>query len=49
MKKKQGILRCPRCGSEVELGDESCLQCGKLLIIAEDYDAYADEMDEEGA
>lgn len=49
MKKKKDIQRCPQCGSEVETDDESCLQCGKLLLIDEDYDAYANEMNEEDA
>lgn len=35
---------CPQCGSEVALDDEFC-ECGKLLLLDEDYDAIADEED----
>ena len=46
-KKKEEKLYCPQCGSEVDASDEFCLECGKLLLLDEDYDVYADEMDEE--
>ncbi len=39
-------LYCPQCGAEVQPCDEFC-ECGKLLLVSEDYDAYADEQDEE--
>lgn len=35
--------RCPQCGSEVNPEDECC-DCGKLLLLDEKYDAYADKM-----
>ena len=35
---------CPQCGSEVDPDDEFC-ECGKLLLLDEDYDAIADEED----
>lgn len=40
-------MKCPRCGSEAREEDEFCDVCGKLLLVKEAYDAYADEMDEE--
>ena len=44
-KSKPKKYYCPQCGSEVDPDDEFC-ECGKLLLLDEDYDAYADE--EEG-
>jgi predicted amidophosphoribosyltransferase len=37
-------LYCPQCGSEVSPEDEFC-ECGKLLLLDEDYDAITDEED----
>jgi len=47
MEKKEVKKLCPRCGSEVDQDDEFCLECGKLLLLDEDYDAVSDEEDEE--
>ena len=47
MTKKSKKLHCPRCGAEVSREDEFCLECGKLLLSDENYDAISDEMDEE--
>jgi hypothetical protein len=44
-KKKVAKKYCPQCGSEVDAEDEFC-DCGKLLLLDEDYDAIADEEDE---
>ena len=44
-KKEKPKLLCPQCGSEVDPSDEFCLECGKLLLLDEDYDAYADAQD----
>ena len=46
MKKKPKPKYCPQCGAEVSPSDEFC-ECGKLLLIDENYDAIADEMDDE--
>jgi predicted amidophosphoribosyltransferase len=35
---------CPQCGAEVDPSDEFC-ECGKLLLLDENYDAIADEDD----
>ena len=45
-KSKPKKLYCPQCGAEVSPGDEFS-ECGKLLLVSEAYDAYADFMDEE--
>ena len=44
-KSKPTKLYCPQCGAEVNPNDEFC-DCGKLLLLDEDYDAIADEDDE---
>lgn len=44
--KSQPKCYCPQCGAEVDPSDEFC-ECGKLLIVQEAYDAYADAQDEE--
>ena len=41
---KKKTITCPQCGSEVTLEDEFC-ECGKLLLLDENYDAIADEED----
>lgn len=46
MKKKPKPKYCPQCGAEVHSFAEFC-ECGKLLLVSEDYDAYADAQDEE--
>jgi len=46
VKKKEEKLHCPQCGAEVSPSDEFC-ECGKLLLVSEAYDAYADAQDEE--
>jgi hypothetical protein len=43
-KTKPKKLYCPQCGAEVDPNDEFC-NCGKLLLLDEDYDAIADEED----
>jgi len=45
-KEEKPKLYCPQCGAEVSPSDEFC-ECGKLLLVSEAYDTYADEMDEE--
>lgn len=47
MTKKAEKLYCPQCGAEVSPSDEFCSECGKLLLLNENYDAYADLTDEE--
>ena len=44
MSKKPKKLYCPQCGSEVDPSDEFC-ECGKLLLLDESYDGYADAQD----
>jgi len=48
-KSKSKKLHCPQCGSEVDPSDEFCLECGKLLLLDEAYDAISDEQDLEEA
>jgi hypothetical protein len=43
-KAKPKKLYCPQCGSEVSPEEEFC-ECGKLLLLDEDYDAITDEED----
>lgn len=38
-------LLCPRCDAEIDPTDEFCLECGKLLLLDEAYDAINDEQD----
>ncbi len=46
-KRKKDTWECPKCGAEVSPTDEFCLECGKLLLVSEAYDAYADMSNEE--
>jgi len=44
LERQRPKLYCPQCGSEIEPSEEFC-ECGKLLLVEEDYDAVSDEMD----
>jgi len=43
-KAKEEKLHCPQCGAEVSPSDEFC-ECGNLLLVEENIDAYADAQD----
>ena len=45
MSKKKATPRCPQCNAEVSSSDEFCSECGKLLLINENYDSITDEED----
>jgi len=47
MNKKKTTIRCPQCNAEVSPSDEFCSECGKLLLLDENYDAVSDEQEEE--
>jgi len=42
----QSKLYLPQFDAELSPEDEFCSECGKLLVLDEDYDAVSDEMDE---